>query len=436
MKYKNIGIFVLLLVIVVVTTLLDGRFADPSNIRALVRDTALFGLISIGVAFVIITGGIDLSIGSLVALSGVVLVQFIGLGYESSGFQTEIAEVRAAVADPPQRPALRLADAPPGLRDGDRLRYEGMSGNQYVTVQRVFDDDGARWIETRDKLQLLRPGVPVHLDRLVHRNVWVACGVVLGMSLLIGLIHGLLITKANLQPFVVTLCGLLIYRGLARVLTGDDQIGFGSALSGFKNLMTGPAFQVPVPGIGGLSRTAKASGEGLEPVAWLTWINFPVPGVFLIVVAIASWFFLKRTVYGRHLLALGNNERAARFSGIATDRLTILAYVLCSTLGGLAGILFTLDLNSVQPGSTGTFYELYAIAAAVLGGCSLRGGSGAVLGVIVGTAVMRCLYKAIVVLGIAQQWEMVIIGLALLAGVVFDELVRRVTLRRRLKRQQ
>lgn len=436
MKYKNIGIFVLLLVIVVVTTMLDGRFADPSNIRALVRDTALFGLISIGVAFVIVTGGIDLSIGSLVALSGVVLVQFVGLDYESSNFETEIAEIRAAGTESTPRPALRLSETPPGLRDGDRLRYEGMSGNRYLTVQRVFDEDGTRWVETRDKLQSLRPDVPVRLERLVHRNVWLACGVVLGISLLIGLVHGLLITKANLQPFVVTLCGLLIYRGLARVLTGDDQIGFGSALSGFKSLMTGPAFQVPLPGIGGLSQTAKSAANDAEPVAWLTWIDFPVPGVFLIAVAVASWFFLKRTVYGRHLLALGNNERAARFSGIATDRLTILAYVICSTLGGLAGILFTLDLNSVQPGSTGTFYELYAIAAAVLGGCSLRGGSGAILGVIVGTAVMRCLYKAIVVLGIAQQWEMVIIGLALLAGVVFDEVVRRVTLRRRLRAQQ
>lgn len=436
MKYKNIGIFVLLVVIIVVTTMLDGRFADPSNIRALVRDTALFGLISIGVAFVIVTGGIDLSIGSLVALAGVVLVQFVGLGYENGNFETEIAEIRAADSDPTGQPALRLAEAPPELRDGDRLRYEGTSGNQYVTVQRVVDEDGARWVETRDKLRLLRPGVPVRLERLVHRNVWLACGVVLGMSLLIGLIHGILITKANLQPFVVTLCGLLIYRGLARVLTGDDQIGFGSALSGFKGVMTGPAFHFPLPWIGGLSREARTTAEQAEPVAWLTWIDFPVPGVFLIAVAIASWFFLKRTVYGRHLLALGNNERAARFSGIATDRLTILAYVLCSTLGGLAGILFTLDLNSVQPGSTGTFYELYAIAAAVLGGCSLRGGSGAIVGVIVGTAVMRCLYKAIVVLGIAQQWEMVIIGLALLAGVAFDEVVRRVTLLRRMKMQQ
>ena len=102
-----------------------------------------------------------------------------------------------------------------------------------------------------------------------------------------------------------------------------------------------------------------------------------------------------------------------------------LAYVACSLLAGLTGILFTLELNSVQPASTGSFYELYAIAAAVLGGCSLRGGRGAVLSVIAGAAVMRCLYKAIIVLGISQEWEMVIIGAALLAAVATDEAINR-----------
>jgi len=145
----------------------------------------------------------------------------------------------------------------------------------------------------------------------------------------------------------------------------------------------------------------------------------------LVIVAITSWLFLNRTVWGRHLLATGENERAARYSGINTAALVITAYVICSLMAGLTGILFTLELNSVQPSSTGSFYELYAIAAAVLGGCSLRGGRGAVLSVIAGAAVMRCLYKAIVVLGISQEWEMVIIGAALLAAVVVDEALER-----------
>ena len=147
-------------------------------------------------------------------------------------------------------------------------------------------------------------------------------------------------------------------------------------------------------------------------------------GVLLAIVAVIAWLFLNRTVWGRHLLATGENEQAARYSGVATAKLITFAYVVCGLLSGLAGILFMLEWNSIQPGSSGSFYELYAIAAAVLGGCSLRGGRGAIIGVIAGAAVMRCLYKAIVVLGIPQEWEMVIIGAALLLSVLVDEAVR------------
>jgi len=131
---------------------------------------------------------------------------------------------------------------------------------------------------------------------------------------------------------------------------------------------------------------------------------------------------------------LGNNENAARYSGINTDNLKILAYVACSTVTGLAGVLFGFELNSVQPASTGEFYELYAIAAAVLGGCSLRGGEGSVLGVIIAAAVIRLLYNSINMLGISTHLEYAIIGGVILAGVVTDELVKRYALRRRAAR--
>ena len=112
-------------------------------------------------------------------------------------------------------------------------------------------------------------------------------------------------------------------------------------------------------------------------------------------------------------------------------RSKILAYVACSLLGGVGGILFSLNLNSIQPSGLGEFYELYAIAGAVLGGCSLRGGEGSVLGVIIGTAVMRVLYNAINILGIPTHLEFSIIGIVILAGVVADELVKRYAIRRR-----
>jgi ribose transport system permease protein len=243
---------------------------------------------------------------------------------------------------------------------------------------------------------------------------------VLTFAATIGAIHGLLITRGNLQPFVVTLCGLLIYRGMARVMTGDNQVGLLGALPEFKARFTGAVFQLPVPFVDRI---------GSSEASWfdLSWIEIPFSGLIMMVVAVLGWIFLNRTVWGRHLLATGENEKAARYSGVRTKSLTVFAYVVCSFLAGLTGILFTLELNSVQPGSTGSFYELYAIAAAVLGGCSLRGGRGAILSVIAGAAVMRCLYKAIVVLGISQEWEMVIIGAALLAAVSLDEIVLRWT---------
>jgi ribose transport system permease protein len=140
---------------------------------------------------------------------------------------------------------------------------------------------------------------------------------------------------------------------------------------------------------------------------------------------------LNYTIYGRYLLALGRNEQAARYSGINTDRMVIFAYVVCSLLAGLAGMLFALDLNSAQPSSLGNVYELYAIAAAVLGGCSLRGGEGSILGVLIGTAVMRALNNSINMLGIPGQLEFVIIGAVILGGVIIDELVKRLAARRR-----
>jgi ribose transport system permease protein len=143
---------------------------------------------------------------------------------------------------------------------------------------------------------------------------------------------------------------------------------------------------------------------------------------------------LNRTVFGRYLLALGRNEQAARYSGINTDRMIILAYVICSGLAGLGGILFSLDINSVQPSGYGNFYELYAIAAAVLGGCSLRGGEGSILGVVIGTAVMRLLNNSISLLGIPSQLEFAIIGIVILAGVLADELVKRWAAARRSRK--
>jgi ribose transport system permease protein len=147
--------------------------------------------------------------------------------------------------------------------------------------------------------------------------------------------------------------------------------------------------------------------------------------------ALLAAVFLNRTIYGRYLLALGSNPQAAAYSGIKTQRMTVLAYVISSGLAGLGGMLFVLDINSAQPVDFGNFYELYAIAAAVLGGCSLRGGEGSILGVLIGATLMQVLRNTITLVTTHNNVEFAIIGAVILLGVVADELTRRFAARRR-----
>lgn len=283
---------------------------------------------SLGVAFVIITGGIDLSIGSVVGLVAVVL--------------------------------------------SICLKLEGM-------------------------------------------DPWSAIGITLALSLLIGFLHGVLITKAKVQPFVVTLCGLLVYRSMGRWLTDNQSIG-----------------PIPLEGDAGYANLEQI--QGLDFVfsgkIAIGSFNLPTPAIFLFVLCIAAAIFLRRTIWGRYLFALGNNEEGTRYSGIDTDRMKILAYVLCSFFAGIAGILFAFELDSVQPAQTGEFYELYAIAAAVLGGCSLRGGEGTVLGVVIAAAVIRLIYNSINMVGISTHLEFGILGLVILLGVIGDEFLKKTVARK------
>lgn len=349
---KSLGIFLLLVTIAVVTTIINPSFLEPINIENLLRRISLFGIIGIGVAFVIITSGIDLSIGSVTALLG---------------------------------------------------------------------------------------GLLAHLLIRAEWSIAASIATVIGLSMFIGLTHGLLITKLRLQPFVVTLCGLLFYRGISRRILDDQSLGFGNAYDDSLRLLAiGKPFAIPIPFLeraaNGFATFKTIKGEQVAIDA-ISWIAIPMPFLIMIAIAILAAIFLNKTIWGRYIMALGRNEDAARFSGINTDKLIILAYIICSTLGGVAAILFALDVNSIQPSQHGNFYELYAIAAAVLGGCSLRGGEGAILGILIGTAVMQVLYASINILGIPTDLEFAIIGAALLLGVIADEFLKRYADRRRTAQQ-
>jgi len=304
----------------VFASLYGENFLTGINLMQLTQRTALYAILALGAALVIVTGGIDLSIGSVVCLAGIM--------------------------------------------------------TPWLLIEHEWP-------------------------------AWAVVPTVLAMSAGIGLFHGLLITRLKLQPFLVTLCGLLLYRGIARWMTGDQTQGFMGEFGDLRKLATG-RFEIP----------------GVE--------NFLLPATVIpaAIFAIVIGVFYSRTVWGRWLLATGRNESAARYSGIPTAWLVTSSYVGCSLLAGFGGMLFIFDISSAQPSDFGNFYELYAIAAAVLGGCSLRGGEISVIGVIFGAATLQVLRTTIILVGLSSQLEFAVIGAVLLLGVAADEGVRRFLSRR------
>jgi ribose transport system permease protein len=226
-------------------------------------------------------------------------------------------------------------------------------------------------------------------------SVAASAAIVLALAIGVGAIQGVMITRLALQPFIVTLGGMMALRGVANVLTHGGSVGLGPGHDRFR---------------------ALASGTLLGVV--------PAPVAVLLAAALLVHAILHHTVLGQSLYAIGRNEEAARYSGIDVARVKRIAYTLCAALAGVAGVLYAAYLPSVQP-AFGTAFELYAIAAAVLGGCSLRGGEGTVFGIVAGAVLMRLITNGINLLGISTHWELVVIGLVIVAAAVLDALVRR-----------
>jgi ribose transport system permease protein len=311
---RLVGIFAIVLVLYGAVMLSDSNAQSLRNHQNLAQRTGLRGVMTLGAGIVIIAGGIDLSMGSVVGLGAVVFALL--------------------------------------------------------------------------------------LEKQV--SPWLAVVLVLAGAPLIGLFHGLLITKLRLQPFIVTLCGLFIYRGIACWATWT------------------PGGSARTVGIGGVQGLETLSDLGAGEI-------LGIPSAFLIflILCVLATIFLHFSVYGRYLYAIGYNEQAARYAGVATDRYKILAYVICALLAGLAGVLFMLYLESANPSSIGQSFELYAIAGAVLGGCSLRGGEGMVAGMLLGTMVLPLLSNLCQFARVPSDVEYTVIGTALLVGTIADELLKR-----------
>jgi ribose transport system permease protein len=226
-----------------------------------------------------------------------------------------------------------------------------------------------------------------------------------------GLANGLLITRLKLQPFLVTLCGMFIFRGAARLI-GEPLRG---TINETQAVRAHPEFQGPLDSLRYALIGKDASGE----------LIFPAQFILLLLLAGVLGFFLHRTAYGRYWYAIGHNELAAKYAGVNVNRNRVAVYVVCSALAALTGVLVFLDTSTVQSNSAGETWELYAILGAVLGGCSLRGGEGTAVGMVLGAMVLPLLVNLIGFRGIESNVIPAVIGLTLLVGTIVDELIRR-----------
>ena len=305
--------FAALILLVILFSVLSEHFLNAKNIVNNGRATAAIGVMALGVTFVIITAGIDLSVGTNMAFSSVIA-------------------------------GLIITNA----------------------------------------------GLPIWLGII---------GAIVGGALC-GFVNGIVITRLKVPPFIATLGMLMMTKGLALVLSDTRPIYFT---------------ETPVYG-------AISKGSIIGAVI----PGFEVPNAILIFLAAAliAGLVLSKTVLGRYTFAIGSNEEATRLSGINVKNWLVAIYALCGAFCGLSGVLFSARLDSAQP-ALGQGYELDAIAAAVIGGTSLSGGEGTILGTVIGAFIMSVLNNGLRVLSVAQEWQYFIIGVVVIAAVYLDVLRHR-----------
>ncbi|WP_249215904.1 ABC transporter permease [Citrobacter sp. JGM124] len=308
---------IFLVLLMALFTLLAPRFLSSINLFNVVRQVSIYGIIAVGMTFIILTRGIDLSVGAIAALSGM---------------------VAAVVAK--------------GGIDGQFMLFA--------------DGQGLAW-------------------------QWAALAAILTGGLA-GALQGLIIARLAVPAFVVTLGGLTVFRGLTLLISNGSPVsGFDDALGWWGRGMVGP---VPVPVI-----------------------------VFALVAIIAS-ITLHVTRYGRSIYAIGSNPEAARLCGLNVKGVITSVYVLTGLLAGLGGFLLTARLNSAEA-VAGNQYELYVIAAVVIGGTSLYGGTGSIWGTVIGTLLIGVLLNGLVILNISPYIQQLLIGFIIVAAVTFDILIKR-----------
>jgi ribose transport system permease protein len=305
-RANELVLFLVVVALLLVGYLINPRFLTLDNVKIMSRDSAILAIAAIGVAFPILTGGIDLSIGSVAGLGGVLVALFI-----------------------------------------------------------------QSW------------GLPI----------WLSLALTLGIALIIGLIHGLFVTRLRMHGFLITLVTLGVARGLCLVVTN--------------------AFPIT-----GLPAEFNAIGQGA------LFGIFPIPVLICAGLALAMYYLLRFSYIGRQIYAVGGNMEAARLSGIAVDRRVILCYIISAVCAALVGIIQTARLTMGHP-STGVGYELLAITGCILGGLSLMGGQGSLVGVVIGALLIGILQNEMIILNIDPYWHTIVISFVLLLAITVDYLRRR-----------
>ena len=301
-NFKNYGIFVVFIVLVIILMILSpNAFAKPRNLINVVKQASINGVLACGMMFVIIAGGIELSAGSVVALSGVV--------------------------------AAYLAQM---------------------------------------------QGLPIFVPILGA----------LGTGALIGLVNGFGAAYAELPPFIITLATMSIVRGVALILSG------GSPVFGLQ--------------------------EQFEGIAGISIANvIPILVLYFLLIAVFSGFILNKTVFGRHVYAIGGNSITAKVSGINVKSMLLRVYIICGVFSGIAGLLIASRTMQGSP-TVGVGYEMDAIAAVVIGGVSMSGGSGKWYGTIIGALLLALISNGLDILGVSSNFQQIIKGIIIAVAVYLD----------------
>lgn len=310
---------IFLIILVTLFGLAQPRFLSPLNLWNVMRQVSITGLIAIGMTFVILTAGIDLSVGSLLAVAGLVCADV----FKGGTFFTQLTGIDISVLEGSVLAAALIAI------------FIGIAG---------------------------------------------------------GFLQGIATTRLGVPPFVVTLGGLSAFRGAALYFSS------GGPISGFN-----PEFNY------------WGQGKIME--------NVPVPVIIFLSSALIAHLILRYTRYGRHVYAVGGNPEAARLSGLNVIRITLSVYMVVGFFAGLGGFVLASRLNSAEA-VAGVGYELTVIAAVVIGGTSLFGGEGGVLGTVIGAVLVGVLTNGLVLMNVSSYIQQIIIGVIIILAVWFDQFIK------------